>query len=337
MDQQRQAIASEPTATRRRGMQRGRHSIAASGRGPSRAWSWALGPAALGLPCTALASYGQMNLDVTPLVIAVGVAFGAALGIAEIIYARADIKSGWRRLSAGVTAALVVLMPIMLMIQGQDARVQGFFAISLGLLLWLPPLSHRLPLQPWQRLVLLCAPALGVLWYAAETPRDQAGWFWYLGASLAAWACLTVWAGPGECREARLREQPPLVKRPASAAALRRMDLFFAAWDALVGNFAQLRSAGRGAIGALSRSTGLLSRGTLVFMLCYAVGAAIVALGLPVASALLLSLASRVPGADAAPFDSGPAALIYWLSYGFLPTLAITALGWPFWRNRDPR
>jgi hypothetical protein len=275
------------------------------------------------------ASYGQMKLDLTELVIAAGIAFGAAVGLAEIVYSHMDIKPGWCRFSAVLTAAALIFLVIMLLNNPRDAQLLGFFALSLIWLLWLPPISYRIPLQPWQRRATIGVPALGLLGYAATTQGSQVGWFWYCGAALTAWACLTGWAVPGVARDAAASIKPRVAPRPPSAAAMRRMDRLFATWDTIGRRLGHLRQ------GAMS-STGALSRGVVVFLLCYAAGAAIVAIELPLFSELLLGAASGFPGAPSAPLHGGPVALAYWVSFGLLPTLLITALGWPWWRARGP-
>lgn len=286
-----------------------------------------LGFALVGGWSAAHASYGQMRIDLTPIIMAAGLMAGALIGGAEILCARARLLRGWTRFALVAGGLLLMALLLVALVVRSDIRLLIGLVVYVELLVWAPVLSRLVPLRAWQRGLILGGAALWALKRASTSPPYQGEFEWFVGAALAAWAALSSFAGDGAAGAGHREPGPERhwARSRAGERVLMLMRGLLEAWGAVGARVVQL--ARRGTAG-----TGLLSRATLVFVLLYALGAAIVFTNIPVLSGVLLGMAGALPGAGQAPVDGGPESLAYWMTFGLLPSLLVAAATAPFCR-----
>lgn len=285
-----------------------------------------IGAAILALsPAASWASYGQMWIDVRPLMVVAGIVGGVAVGLFDLAFWRGQAI---RRLWFAAGLALTGLLGAAAILASPALRSAALIPLLAGsaLLVWaVEQLFWHLRLGRVVRCVLIGLAGLLLIGLLDPGNPREVGAGWFFGPLLLVWAVATLFAG----------DRAPAAPAPPRIYTLDELQPS-AAWATLGSAFAGLLAFVRAVPGALwtgLASAGLVLRGVLVCVAIFVLGALLVGTGIGILSTPLLAFAGALPGAPEAPIGDPSAALAYWLSHGILPSALLTLAGLPWWRR----
>lgn len=265
-----------------------------------------------------LASYGQMHIDLSPLLAIVGVFAGAQLVMMEFVCRSARRWPGWPAVLAAALLLTLFAAATLAFDMGGPLRLPLLLLGALAAALCMAQILVWLPLAADLRASGMALAAIFLLmkWRTAEVSDLH----WFLPPLLAVWAVGTYFQRD---RPAGATSEAPLPRSVgAGASGQRRARALDRASRWLIAVGRRIAEIGRCLAG---RSLSLPMQGVLLAVLLHVLGWAIVALQLPVLSALMLSLASTAALGVEAPLPTEGGAAAYWLSFGLIPS-ALTAL-----------
>lgn len=285
-----------------------------------------VGAGALALaPAMAWASYGQMWIDVRPLMVVAGIVGGVAVGLFDLAFWRGHAI---RRLWFAAGLALTGLMGAAAMFASPALRSLAMVPVLAGsaLLIWAVEQAFwHLRFGRVVRCVLIGLAGLLVIGMLESSKPREIGAGWFFGPMLLVWAVATLFAG----------DRAPAAPAPPRIHTLDELQPS-ALWTTFAAALSGLLAALLALPGALLTgfmSAGLVLRGVLVCVVLFVLGALLVRTGIEILSTPLLAFAGALPGAPEAPIGDPSAALAYWLSHGILPSALLSLATLPWWRR----